>query len=102
MRGVLQKSEILGYAGIALLLLLAFPLTLDVFRLNLVSKYLCFAFVGVGIVLSWGYGGILSLGQGMFFGAGGYLMAMFLKLEASGKELPDFMVWSSTEVLPWW
>ncbi|MDC4225577.1 MAG: hypothetical protein MPW15_15370 [Candidatus Manganitrophus sp.] len=34
-------------------------------------------------MLCWGYGGILSLGQGIFFGLGGYCMAMFLKLEAS-------------------
>lgn len=102
MNGWMGKSELLGYVSLAVLLLLVFPLTLDMFRLTLVSKYLCFALVGIGLVLSWGYGGILSLGQGIFFGAGGYLMAMFLKLEASGSELPDFMVWSSTEVLPWW
>jgi len=43
------------------------------------------------------------MGQGMFFGLGGYMMAMFLKLEASAPELPDFMVWSSVEQLPaWW
>ncbi len=59
------------------------PLTLDVFRLNLVAKYLTYAFVALGLVICWGYGGILSLGQGVFFGLGGYCMAMFLKLEAS-------------------
>ncbi len=59
------------------------PLALDVFRLNLVGKYLTYAFVAMGLVLCWGYGGILSLGQGVFFGLGGYCMAMFLKLEAS-------------------
>lgn len=31
------------------------------------------------------------------------MMAMFLKLEASAPELPDFMVWSSVDQLPqWW
>jgi urea transport system permease protein len=84
-------------------MLLVFPLTLDGFRLNLMSKYMAFAFVALGVVLTWGYGGVLSLGQGIFFGMGGYMMAMFLKLEASAPELPDFMVWSSVEVLPlWW
>jgi urea transport system permease protein len=54
-------------------------------------------------VLAWGYCGILSLGQGVFFGLGGYMMAMFLKLESSAPELPDFMGWSSVEKLPvWW
>jgi len=76
---------------------------LDPFRLNLMGKYMSFAFVALGVVLLWGYGGVLSLGQGLFFGAGGYMMAMFLKLEASAPELPDFMVWSSIEQLPlWW
>ncbi|MFO1318072.1 MAG: urea ABC transporter permease subunit UrtC [Burkholderiales bacterium] len=97
-----KNREWLGYVSLALLLFAVFPLTLDAFRLNLVAKYLCFALVGIGIVLIWGCAGILSLGQGIFFGLGGYLMAMFLKLEASTPELPDFMVWSSTEVLPWW
>lgn len=101
-RGFAKHAEVAGYAGLAIVLLAVFPAVLDVFRLNLVSKYLCFALVGVGIVVMWGYAGILSLGQGIFFGLGGYLMAMFLKLEASAPELPDFMVWSSTEALPWW
>lgn len=92
-----------SFAALLVLLTIAFPLLLDPFRLNLIGKYLALAFVAVGIVLTWGYGGILSLGQGVFFGAGGYFMAMFLKLEASAPELPDFMVWSSVETLPlWW
>jgi urea transport system permease protein len=61
-------------------------------------------------VLLWGYGGILSLGQGVFFGLGGYCMAMFLKLEASSPEntaiqstpgIPDFMDWNQLTQLPW-
>ena len=100
---------------LALLLFVAIPLSLDSFRLGLAAKYLCFAFAAVGIVLIWGYGGILSLGQGMFFGLGSYAVAMFLKLEAAavagsasalsqfyGSNLPDFMVWNSIETLPWW
>ncbi len=102
-------------ALLALLLAVAVPLALDPFRLGLTAKYLCFAFAAVGIVLIWGYGGILSLGQGMFFGLGSYAVAMFLKLEAAsiagsasalsqfyGSSLPDFMVWNSIETLPWW
>ncbi|MEO8838730.1 MAG: urea ABC transporter permease subunit UrtC [Herbaspirillum sp.] len=85
---------------LAIVLLVIFPLVFDSYRLNLVGKYTAFAFVALGIVLSWGYGGILSLGQGIFFGMGGYMMAMFLKLEASGNQIPDFMVWTSIEKLP--
>ena len=97
-----HRSETIAVVLVMLLLVLL-PFVLDPFRLSLVSKYTAFAFVAIGIVLTWGYGGILSLGQGVFFGGGGYMMAMFLKLEASAPELPDFMVWSSVEKLPaWW
>lgn len=103
MKVVFKNTNAIGIAVLLVLMLLVFPLTLDNFRLNLMSKYMAFAFVALGVVLTWGYGGVLSLGQGIFFGMGGYMMAMFLKLEASAPELPDFMVWSSVEVLPlWW
>ena len=83
-----KHTELGAHAGLALLLLAALPMALDPYWLNLVGKYLSFSFVAVGIVLAWGYCGILSLGQGVFFGFGGYAMAMFLKLEASAPELP--------------
>ena len=98
------------FAVLALLLLVAFPVFLDVFRLNLVGKYLTYAFVALGLVMCWGLGGILSLGQGVFFGLGGYCMAMFLKLEASDVAntsiqstpgIPDFMDWNQITKLPW-
>jgi urea transport system permease protein len=104
-----------GYGSIivlALLILVVFPLALDAFRLNLMGKYLTYAFVAVGLVMAWGYGGVLSLGQGVFFGLGGYCMAMFLKLEASDPistkiqstpGIPDFMDWNQITALPvWW
>jgi urea transport system permease protein len=97
---------------LALVLLLIFPLAFDLFRLNLVGKYLSYAFVALGLVMLWGYGGVLSLGQGVFFGLGGYGMAMFLKLEASDPittkiqstpGIPDFMDWNQLKALPlWW
>lgn len=98
-----HKRSVVSSVVLIGLLVVVLPFALDAFRLNLMGKYLAFAFVAIGIVLTWGYGGILSLGQGVFFGLGGYMMAMFLKLEASAPELPDFMVWSSVEHLPtWW
>lgn len=110
-RNVLGGREgAIGLAILAVLLLVVFPLALDVFRLNLVGKYLTYAFVALGLVMCWGYGGILSLGQGIFFGLGGYCMAMFLKLEASTPEatriqstpgIPDFMDWNQVTELPW-
>ncbi|WP_437630652.1 urea ABC transporter permease subunit UrtC [Sorangium sp. So ce854] len=85
--------------ALALPLLVA-PLVLSDFRLNLLGKFLTFAIVALGLDLIWGYGGMLSLGQGLFFGLGGYAMAMYLKLETSGARLPDFMSWSGLTALP--
>jgi len=84
----------------ALLLLVVAPLALDVFTLNLMGKFLTYAIVAVSLDLIWGYGGMLCLGQGLFFAIGGYAFAMYLKLEASGKHLPDFMDWSGATALP--
>ena len=78
--------EGLYYVALAVLLVVLLPLALDPFRLNMVGKYLTYAFVAIGLVMCWGKAGILSLGQGVFFGLGGYCMAMFLKLEASTPE----------------
>src|SRR6202795_5376680 len=104
-----NRSELIGILLLAVFLVVVLPLCLDVFRLNLVAKYLTYAFVALGLVVCWGYGGILSLGQGVFFGLGGYCMAMFLKLEASSVAntkiqstpgIPDFMDWNQLTELP--
>ena len=105
----LRVLELIGFALIAALILVVLPLLLDIFRLNLVGKYLTYAFVAIGLVLCWGHTGILSLGQGVFFGLGGYCMAAFLKLEASSVQntkiqstpgIPDFMDWNQLTELP--
>jgi len=105
------RREWINLAILIAIIFVIMPLSMDIFRLNLVGKYLTYAFVAVGLVLCWGYGGILSLGQGIFFGLGGYCMAMFLKLEASSPEnttiqstpgIPDFMDWNQLTELPWW
>ena len=85
---------------ILLLLLLAAPLVLSDFRVNLLGKILAFAILALSLDLIWGYAGMLSLGHGVFFGLGGYAFAMFLKLEAAKGELPDFMFWSGLKELP--
>lgn len=104
------KKGVLGLAVLAAIIFIILPLGVDIFRLNLVGKYLTYAFVAVSLVLLWGNGGILSLGQGIFFGLGGYGMAMFMKLEASDPistkiqttpGIPDFMDWNQLTAIPW-
>ncbi len=106
---LIKRYQLTSMLVLTLLLAVVLPLALDIFRLNLVGKYLTYAFVAIGLVMVWGYGGVLSLGQGVFFGLGGYAMAMFLKLEASDPistkiqstpGIPDFMDWNQITALP--
>jgi urea transport system permease protein len=73
------------------------------YELSLLGRFLALSILAMGIVLIWGEGGILSLGQGVFFGLGGYALAMHLKLEGldlGNGDMPDFMQWSGLSALP--
>ncbi len=75
------------------------------FSLNRFGKFLAFAILALGLDLIWGYTGILSLGQGVFFGLGAYCMGMHMMLTIGkesvyGSDLPDFMVWNQVKELP--
>ena len=94
----------LDYAAYAVFigLILCAPLVLEEFWLNRIAKFLVYGLLGVAIALSWGYAGILNLGQGLFFGLGAYMMAMSLKLasptslqQGSATPVPDFMLWNA-------
>jgi urea transport system permease protein len=95
---------LLGIALLALVLLVWAPSSLSAFRLGNLAKYCAWAIAGVGIGLAWGRGGMLVLGQGVFFGLGSYAMAMHLKLEAAGPgNVPDFMTLYGNGTMPsWW
>ncbi len=99
----IARRFVKNWGEITLIALVLFPapLFLSDFRLNLLGKFLTFAIAAMGLVLIWGYGGMLSLGQGLFFGLGAYALAMYLKLEAGQGHLPDFMIWSGLTKLPW-
>ncbi len=86
--------------ALVLAVLLGAPLFLSEFRVALLGKFLTFAILAMSLSLIWGYAGMLSLGHGVFFGLGGYAMAMFLKLESAQGKLPDFMFWSGLTELP--
>ncbi|MFB5663626.1 urea ABC transporter permease subunit UrtC [Alteribacillus sp. HJP-4] len=85
---------------IMFLVLLILPLFLSDFHTNLLGRYLSFAILVIGLNLLWGYAGVLSLGHGIFFGIGAYVMAMYVTMESSGGGLPDFMVWNGVTELP--
>jgi urea transport system permease protein len=76
------------------------------FAVSLIGKIMCYAICALAMDLIWGYTGILSLGHGLFFALGGYMMGMYLMrqigLDGNYKsELPDFMVFLDWKTLPW-
>lgn len=98
------STQIMLYTVFCLTLLIL-PVFLDAFLLNKFSRYLVFAILAISLSLSWGYAGILNLGQAATFGMGSYCMAMGLKLRTipvhTGSDgLPDFMVWNNVTELP--
>jgi urea transport system permease protein len=111
-----NRSGGLAFWVVGAILLLVMPLLnvlppedswfhLSDFSLNRFGKFLAFGILALGLDLIWGYTGILSLGQGVFFGLGAYCMGMHLMLTIGkesvyGTDMPDFMVWNQVKELP--
>jgi len=82
-------------------------LHVSAYTITVLGKFMCYAIVALGMDLIWGYAGILSLGQGLFFALGGYAMGMYL-MRSIGRDgvyqsdLPDFMVFLNWKELPWY
>ena len=107
MKKNLSKAELIGLAVAGVLVFLVLPLLnalpeshplhLTTFTLSLLGKYLCYAVLALSVDLLWGYTGLLSLGQCLFFSLGGYALGMYLMLKIGTRgqyhtNLPDFMV----------
>ncbi len=83
--------------------IVAAPSVLPVFRLNLLGRFLALSIVALGIDLIWGFTGLLSLGQGIFFALGGYAAAMYLQLNSSAdlpNGIPEFFSLYGVDRLP--
>jgi len=97
----LAPKTIVG--AVVILLGAVAPFIINSYELSLLGRFLALSILAMGIMLTWGEAGILSLGQGVFFGLGGYALAMHLKLEGldlANGDMPDFMVWSGVASLP--
>src|SRR5271165_3851830 len=75
------------------------------FTINLYGKYLCYAMLAISVDLLWGYTGLLSLGQCLFFSLGGYMMGMYLmrmigSLGQYKQPIPDFLWFLGWHKLP--
>ena len=97
-------GSLIAIAVLAYVLLVWAPGSMSAFRLGNLGKYCALALAAMGIGLAWGRGGMLVMGQGVFFGLGGYAMAMHMKLEAAGPgNVPDFMTLYGDGTMPsWW
>jgi urea transport system permease protein len=76
------------------------------YAVGLVGKIMCYAICALAMDLIWGYTGILSLGHGLFFALGGYVMGMYLMRQIGRdgnykSDLPDFMVFLDWKTMPW-
>jgi urea ABC transporter permease protein UrtC len=116
MKTGVSKTEVFTAAALAALLVILVPalnaftpdssaLHVSNFNINLWGQYLCLAIVAMSIDLLWGYTGLLSLGQMLFFALGGYALGMHLmlmigKLGQYKSALPDFMVFLGYNKLP--
>ena len=99
---------------LASLFLPAFLLADDRYWLPLFTRYMALALFALSVDLIWGYTGLLSLGQGLYFGLGVYAVGYSLKLRAAADEaglpyvpgpdmaLPDFMAYCRLEAVPGW
>src|SRR5580765_6845706 len=75
------------------------------FTITVYGKYLCYAMLAISVDLLWGYTGLLSLGQALFFSLGGYMMGMYLMrmigdLGQYHKPIPDFLIFLGWSTLP--
>jgi urea transport system permease protein len=79
--------------------------------LNMMGRYMAFAIVALGLDLIWGYTGVLSLCQSLFFTLGGYAVGMHMALQGklfNGIPEPLYVVYPygigeerGQEILPW-
>jgi urea transport system permease protein len=100
----------MAVAACAVLLLVVLPALnaagmVSNYTINVWGKYLCYATLAISVDLLWGYTGLLSLGQALFFSLGGYMMGMYLMrmigdLGQYKKPIPDFLVFLGWEQLP--
>ena len=92
---------VVAMAAVAVLILPG----LSGYRVNAVGQLACFALLALALDLIWGYAGILSLGHGLFFAIGGYVIGMHL-LEhsvATTGITPDIVQFMGWKALPeWW
>jgi urea transport system permease protein len=103
--GIFKKHQHTVYFSIIVIVLALMPILLTTGLVGapliiFLGKCIAFAIVAIGLDLIWGYTGILSLGHGLYFALGGYAMAMYLKMQATGGQITEFMHTGGLSGLP--
>jgi urea transport system permease protein len=91
-------------AALLLVISVAVPFGLSAYLANAIGQLATFAVLALSLDLIWGYLGILSLGHGLFFGVGGYVVAMYLlkhSFEVTGR-VPDFLQFMGWSAFPFY
>ncbi len=104
--GIFLALALVAVPALHLLVPEGSPFHVSTYAITLVGKIMCYALVAVAMDLIWGFGGILSLGHGLFFALGGYAFGMYLMRQIGtdgsyGAALPDFMIFLDWKELPW-
>lgn len=87
-RNIIFSIIVVGLACLPLLLMAG---TVKSTIIIFFGKCIAYAIAAIGLDMIWGYTGILSLGHGLYFALGAYGMGMYLKLQATGGAVTDFM-----------
>lgn len=112
----ISKTEILLVAIFGIFFVVVFPAlhaggVISDVTLYQWAKYLCYAMLAISVDILWGYTGLLSLGQALFFSLGSYMFGMYLMLKIgklgsyaqSGQNpnlIPDFLFFLGHTDLP--
>jgi urea transport system permease protein len=99
-----KNAQWAAYLAVFALLALVPFMSDDMFLTNQIARYTVFAMLAVSVSLVWGYGGILSLGQGLAFGLAAYGMGMTMQMQFQNPEtdpIPSFMLTNELDYLPW-
>jgi urea transport system permease protein len=101
-----RTIEVAAVGIIALVMLVVLPALNSMgmvsnFTISLWGKYLCYAILAISVDMLWGYMGLLSLGQALFFSLGGYMFGMYLMRMIGGEAMPTFLSMQGYANWPW-
>ena len=85
-------------AAVMFLVLAALPAFPGLYTTQIMGKFLTYMMLALALDILWGYGGLMDLGFGVFFGLGGYVFGISMTCRQG---LPAFMSSGGLTELPW-